>query len=132
MELVSAVKGFSAIALINGFRSPINSILHCPFCNESPIKKTFKLKLNFAKPWLENKINSCGFASTFLMVIGVMPLILKEHSVSVNLKSSTLSSGKIDPKFLKSLKKSNKLFKVDCVELVSLIMVKADTEILFN
>ena len=46
------------IALINGLRSPVNSILHCPFCEASPIKKTFKLKLNLAKPSLENKINS--------------------------------------------------------------------------
>ena len=58
MVLVKAAKDFSAIALINGLRSPVNSILHCPFCEASPIKKTFKLKLNLAKPSLENKINS--------------------------------------------------------------------------
>ena len=59
MVLVKFIKDFSAIDLIKGLRSPINSILHAPFWEASPIKKAFKLKLNLAKPSLENKINSC-------------------------------------------------------------------------
>ena len=58
--------------------------------------------------------------------------MLKEHWSPENWKFSTLSSGKIEAKFLKSLKKSNRFLTEDWVLFDSLTMVNAATDYLFK
>lgn len=60
-----------------------------------------------------------------------MPLILNEHWSPEQVKFSTLSSGKMAEKFLKSLKKSNCDCKVETVVCVSLLSVNAAKVLLF-
>lgn len=129
--LANPSSGLRAMFKINGFKSPIRCTVHWPGMAASPTKSTLRLKLNFAKPSLENKIKRQAFFSTSLIVKGVMPLILNEHWSPEQVKFSTLSSGKMAEKFLKSLKKSNCDCKVETVVCVSLLSVNAAKVLLF-